>query len=127
VHTASTAEAVSYALAELDGIRGRRPVTADELALAKASLTRGYPRAFEAVQQVARSVAQLALYRLPDGYFAEFVPNVNAVSAADVTRVAAAYLDPSRLHIVIVGDRPLIEPTLQALGLGMPEILPLEG
>ncbi len=86
VHTASTAEAVSDALAESDGIRGGRPVTATELSLAKASLlTRGYPRAFETVQQVARSVAQLALHRPPDGYFAEFVPNVNAVTADDVT------------------------------------------
>ena len=51
---------------------GRRPT--NELALAKASLTRGYPRNFETAQQVARSVAQLALYGLPDTYFEEFVP-----------------------------------------------------
>jgi predicted Zn-dependent peptidase len=126
VHTASTAEAVSDALAEIDGIRGRRPVTADELALAKASLTRGYPRAFETVQQVARSVAQLALYGLPDTYFAAFVPQVNAVSAADVTRVAADYLDPAKLHVVAVGDRAQIEAPLRALGIGEPEILPFE-
>ncbi len=126
VHTGSTAEAVRDALAELEGIRGGRPVTNDELALAKASLTRGYPRAFEAVQQVARSVAQLALYELPDAYFAEFVPQVNAVTAAEVTRVAAAYLDPAKLHTVVVGDRAQIEAPLRALGLGEPDILPLE-
>ena len=47
VHTAATADAVRDAHAELDGLRGARPVTANELALAKASLTRGYPRNFE--------------------------------------------------------------------------------
>lgn len=126
VHTGATAEAIGDALAELDGLRGSRPVTPDELGLAKASLTRGYPRAFETVQQVARSVAQLALYGLPDAYFAEFVPRVNAVTAADVTRVAAAYLDPARLHTVVVGDREQVEGPLRALGLGEPDVLPLD-
>ena len=62
------------ACASSTAIRGSRPPTEDELALAKASLTRGYPRNFETAQQVARSVAQLALYDLPDTYFEEFVP-----------------------------------------------------
>ena len=79
VHTASTADAIADSLAEIDGLRDSRPPTHDELVLAKASLTRGYPRNFETAQQVARSVAQLALYDLPDTYFAEFVPKVNAI------------------------------------------------
>ena len=44
----------------------RRPPTAEELALARASITQGYPRGFETAQQVARGVAQLALHGLPD-------------------------------------------------------------
>ena len=56
VHTASTADAISDCLAEFDGIRGSRPPSAREMSLAKASLTRGYPRSFETAQQVARSL-----------------------------------------------------------------------
>src|SRR5690606_17060888 len=115
VHTGSTADAVRDALDELAAIRGPRPLTAEELALAKASLTRGYARNFETVQQVTRSVAQLALYRLPDTYFAEFVPAVNGVTAADVTRGAERYLDPSRLTTVIVGDHSVIAESLRGL------------
>jgi zinc protease len=126
VHTASTADAVRDAHAELTAIRGARPITGQELELAKASLTRGYPRNFETVQQVARSVAQLALYRLPDTYFEEFVPKVNAVTVADVTRVAAQYLDPSRLTTLIVGDNSAIAESLQTLELGEPHIIPPE-
>ena len=96
VHTAATADAVRDAHAELEGLRGARPVTATELTLAKASVTRGYPRNFETAGQVARAVAQLALYGLPDTYFQEFVPKVNAVTGDEVTRVAAAYLDPAQ-------------------------------
>jgi predicted Zn-dependent peptidase len=125
VHTASTADAIKDALGELEGIRGSRPATERELTLARASLTRGYPRNFETAQQVARSVAQLALYDLPDTYFAEFIPKVNAVTADQVSSVAARYLDPARLTTLVVGDHAVIRESLQTLALGEPEVLPV--
>ena len=95
VHTAATAECDrGYAAAKSRGLRGARPATAQEMSLAQASLTRGYPRNFETAQQVARSVAQLALYDLPDTYFEEFVPKVNAITEDEVTRVAQTYWIP---------------------------------
>lgn len=126
VHTGSTADAVRDALAEIEGIRGSRPVTEQELTLAKASLTKGYPRNFETAQQVARSVAQLALYQLPDSYFEELVPKVNAITAADVTRVAQQYLDPSKLTTLIVGDNSAIAESLSSLSLGAPRLMSAE-
>ena len=126
VHTASTAEAVRDSLAEITAIRGPRPLTEQELALAKASLTKGYPRNFETVQQVARSVAQLALYRLPDTYFAEFVPRVNRIDVSDVTRIADQYLDPARLTTLVVGDHSVIADSLGSLGLGDAEVMPID-
>jgi predicted Zn-dependent peptidase len=126
VHTAATAESIADSLAEITDIRGSRPPTDAELALAKASLTRGYPRNFETTQQVARAVAQLALYRLPDTYFAEFVPTVNAIGGDDVTRVASLYLDPAKLTTLIVGDQSAIADSLGALALGEPRVLPHE-
>jgi predicted Zn-dependent peptidase len=122
VHTAATAEAVQDAHAELEGIRGSRPVISTELALAKASLTRGYPRNFETAGQVARGVAQLALYGLPDTYFQEFMPKVNAVTTDDVTRVANLYLDPSRWTTLVVGDHPAVVDSLSRL-LGDPVLI----
>jgi predicted Zn-dependent peptidase len=127
VHTAATADAIRDSHQEMAAIRGARPPSAEELLLAKASLTRGYPRNFETAQQVARSVAQLALYGLPDSYFEEFVPRVNAIDAADVTRVAERYLDPSRLTTLVVGDHGAIAESLEQLGLGAPRVLPADG
>ena len=115
VHTAATADAVKDAHAEIAGLRGARPVTEKELSLAKASLTRGYPRNFETAGNVARAVAQLALYGLPDTYFQEFMPKVNGVSADDVTRVAATHLDPARLTTLVVGDHSAIAESLSRL------------
>jgi predicted Zn-dependent peptidase len=124
VHTAATADAINDSLTELDGIRGSRPPTPEEMSLAKASLTRGYPRGFETVSQVARAVAQLALYELPDTYFEEFVPKVNAIDGADVVRVAEKYIDPSRAVTLVVGDYNAIAESLRALPLGDPQVLP---
>jgi predicted Zn-dependent peptidase len=124
VHTAATAESISDALTEMSDLRGERPATAEELSVAQASLTRGYPRNFETVQQVARSVGQLALFDLPDSYFEQFVPKVNAVTAADVTRVAQAYLDPSRAIALIVGDHKAIQDSLTRLGFAEMHVLP---
>lgn len=126
VHTASTAEAVADSLHELVAIRGSQPPTTRELDLAKASLTRGYPRGFETAQQVARSVGTLAAFDLPDTYFADFVPRVQAVTAADVDRVAVQYLQPGRLTTVIVGDPAVIAEPLAGLGFGPPSIIEAE-
>lgn len=123
VHTASTADAVRESLQELEAIQGPRPPADSELALAKASLTRGYPRNFETVQQVARSIAQLALYELPDSYFAEFTPRVHAVEKSDVLVAAQRYLDIDDLSTLIVGDHATIADSVRALGLGEPDVV----
>jgi predicted Zn-dependent peptidase len=124
VHTASTAEAIDDSLRELEAIRHDRPPSESELALAKTSLTRGYPRNFETAQQVARSVAQLALFDLPDTYFEDFIPKVHAVSADDVSRAAARYIDPQNATILVVGDNGAVHDSLLTLGLGEPDVLP---
>jgi zinc protease len=114
----AAADALREALGEIKAIRGERPVTAEELELGRASLTRGYPRNFETADQVARGAAQLALYDLPDDYFTTFVPKVQSLTTADVTAVAAKHIDPSRLLTVVVGDRDKLTPSLKALDMG---------
>jgi zinc protease len=123
VHTAATADAIKESLNELQAIRSGRPADEQEMTLAKATLTRGYPRNFETANQVARSVAQLVLYKLPDTYFEEFVPKVNLVDAEEVTRVARRHLDPSRLLTLVVGDHHTIADSLKGLQLGEPVVL----
>lgn len=123
VHTASTGEAVADAWHELRAIRGSNPPTVRELELAKASLTRGYPRGFETSQQVARSVATLVAFDLPDDYFVGFVPRVNRVTAADVDRVAAQYLDPDRFVTLLVGDPDVVVPLLRTHGAAVVDVV----
>lgn len=124
VQTERTGQAIEESMAEIAGIRGPRPVTPDELALGIAALTRGYARSFETAEQIGRGILQLALYDLPDDYFAQFVPRIEQVTADEVSRVMARHLDPARLTTLVVGDVEAIAPGLAGLGLGEPSILP---
>ena len=99
-------------------------MTAEELELGRAPLTRGYPRGFETAEQVGRAAAQLALYDLPDDYFTTFVPKVLSLTPEDLTRAAATHIDPSRFLTVIVGDRDKMG-AVDDLGLG--EAIVVEG
>ena len=122
VDVAATAEAVEDTLHEFEDMRGSRPVTADELHLAKASLTRGFAREYETVDQVVRAAAQLALYGLPDNTFETFIPSIDMVKPADVTRVASDLLPRAHLSVLVVGDPDVVAGPLGSLGFGVPEI-----
>ena len=69
--------------------------------------------------QIAGQLGNLVTYNLPDSYFNEYITKVNAVTIADVNRVANKYLTPDKMAILIVGDRKVIEPRLREIeGLG---------
>ena len=119
VQTAVTADAVREVMSEVRAIIGPRPATPAELDMAKAALTRGYPRSFETAGQVARGLAQLTLYELPDDTLEQFVPLVRGVGLDDVVE-AARRLDPARMTVAVAGDREAVEAGLVGLGLGDP-------
>jgi predicted Zn-dependent peptidase len=123
VQSAATARAIEESLAEVAGIRGPRPVTQEELSFGIAALTRGYARNFETADQIGRAVMQLALYDLPDDYYAQYVSRIEAVTRDDVSRVMAAHVDPARLTTVIVGDPSIFTDELPRLGLGAAQIM----
>lgn len=123
VQTEVTMEAIREALAEMTALRGERPIMPAELDTARATLTRGYPRNFETADQIARSVGQLALYDLPDDYFATFVPRMATLPLAEVQSAAARHLHPERVVALVVGDAERVGPTLEALELGPPKVI----
>jgi zinc protease len=116
IQTVSTKEAVQEFLKEINGIRGSRPVTQQELEVNKQSFIRRFPAGFETVGGISSQLATLVTYGLPDSYFNDYIGKINAVTIEDVNRVANKYLDPSKMAIVIVGDRKVIEPGLKELG-----------
>ncbi len=53
---------------------------------------------------------------LSDDYLTNYVKNIYAVTPADVQEMARKYLDPSRMTIVVVGDKKAIEDQLKPYG-----------
>jgi zinc protease len=123
VQTDATADAIREAVSEVAAMRADRPVTPAELDVARAALTRGYPRNFETSDQVARSAAQLALYDLPDDYFATFVPRIEQLGLDAIHDAAVRHLHPDRLVTLVVGDKERVEPALGTLALGEPALI----
>ncbi len=115
VQTAVTKEALVETLKELGGIRGAIPLTENEVEFAKQYIIRAYPSGFETPGQIAGRLQDVVIYGLPDDYFNTVIQKVRAVTADDVRRVADKYLDPSKMAVLIVGDRKTIEPGLRSL------------
>nr|MBA3334846.1 insulinase family protein [Acidobacteriota bacterium] len=115
VQTAVTKQSVAEFLKEINGIRGTVPVTTKELEYNKQSIIRRFPASFETVGQISGQLSNLIVYNLSDSYFNEYIQKVNAVTLADVNRVANKYLTPDKMAIVIVGDKKVIETGLKEL------------
>ncbi len=103
-------------MSELNSIRDTVP--AIELRKAKRYLQLGMPADFETTQQIATQLVPVALYGLPLDYYNNYVSNIEAVTQADIQRVARQYINPSNLAIVVVGDRKSIEQGLKAVNAG---------
>ena len=80
----------------------------------RASLIQSLPQSFASVEATNGSITELYLDGLPPTYYQDYAAKINAVTKADLMRVAAKYIDLDHLNIVIVGDRAVIEESLQA-------------
>ena len=120
IETRATAPAIKEMRSELARIR-KEDVSDEELATAKKFQNGQLPARFESASDTSATLAALAVYDLGNDEFATRAARVQAVTAADVRRVAARYLDDADAWIVVVGD-PSVLPELEGLGLGKPEI-----
>ncbi len=127
VFTAKTDSSLIEFMRELKDIREGRPATTAEVEFAKGALVRSYPRRIETDAGVAGQLADLAFFGLPPSELTDFVTRTEAVTTADVNRLAKAELHPDRFTIVVVGDLAKIQPTVEALGLGPVTVLGPDG
>jgi predicted Zn-dependent peptidase len=105
----------------------RDTIPAGELSKAKRYMQLELPSGFETTGQIAMRLSDVALYSLPLDYYNHVVDNIGAVTQAEAQRVAAKYIDPSHLAVVIVGDRKSIEGPIRALNVGTLRFLDANG
>jgi len=124
VQTDATTAATSEILREMHDIVSVRPPTEKEIALAQASLTRGYARNFETPDQIVRALAQLAIYDLPATWYDEFVDRVRAVSGADTLAAGVRHIRSDAALVVVVGDAAKVGASVEALGFASTRVIP---
>jgi zinc protease len=125
--TAKTDSALIEFMRELRGVQGGRPFTQAELDQAKSSLIQALPERFSSTMALNGTISGLYAEGLPADYYQRFAANVNAVTLADLERVARRYIDLGHLAIVVVGDRAAIEAPLRATGIAPITLLDVNG
>ena len=79
-------------------------ITDKELNDAKTYITGEYPLRFDGNGRIASILAGMQLIGLPADYVNTRNAKVEAVTKEDVQRVVQKYLDPAKLHFVLVGQ-----------------------
>ena len=112
---------------ELKGILGDRPISDEELGVAKDALIQRLPGTFASVSSINTALTTLWVQNLPDDYYQQYAKKIAAITKEDVLRVAKQYVTVDKLAIVIVGDRKVIEGPLKATGIAPIVYYDIEG
>ena len=121
-----TADAAKEILLEITRIRADA-VSEAELTLATSYLDGVFPIRYETTDSIARALAALTVYSLPNDYFDSYRANIRRVTAMDVLHAADKYLHPDQLQLVVVGDPAVIAAPLTALDAGPLSVYDAEG
>jgi zinc protease len=96
----------------MDEIRRMReePVPADEIETAKRGLIETFPRQFESKPAMLQVFVNDEWTKRPANFWKTYREKLEAVTAADIQRVAKKHLDPEAMAILVVGDWNEIAP-----------------
>lgn len=97
-------------------------VSDQELAAARDAEIRSLAGYFESNPSTADAMARLVALDLPVDYYSTVEKKYEAVTAADVKRVAQARLQPDKMTIVVVGPKAQEQQKLTSLNVGKLEL-----
>jgi len=95
---------------------GKDAVPDAELGDARRAVVAGFALSLEQPDRLLGYAVENAIYHLPADYWDTYPAKISAVSPADVTRVAAKYLDPAKIQIVAVGEAKKVLPVFEKYG-----------
>jgi len=103
------------------------PSTEAELNDAKESSIRSLPGDFETTSAIAGAISSIFVYDNPLDHYAALPAKYQAITQADIARVAKQYLHPDQLIVLAAGDRSKIEAPLKDAGVGPVEVRDING
>jgi len=106
---ATVALATKIVMDEIRRIR-EEPVSEEEIETARRGLIETFPRRFESKPQMLQVFVDDEWTNRPANFWKTFRAKLEAVTAADLQRVAKKHLDPESMAILVVGDWGAIAP-----------------
>ena len=126
VRTDVTAPAAKEMMKEIRNFP-TNPSTEAELNDAKESSIRSLPGDFETTSAIAGAISSIFVYDYPLDHYAALPAKYQAITQADIARVAKQYLHPDQLIVLAAGDRSKIEAPLKDAGVGPVEVRDING
>jgi zinc protease len=105
----SVAYALRLALDEIKKLK-EQPVSEDEMRVNKDGIIEAFPSQWATKQAIATRFADEAREGWPEDWWASYREKIQAVTPADVQRMAKKLLDVDKMVIVVVGSGSEIEP-----------------
>jgi predicted Zn-dependent peptidase len=116
VQTDKTVESLTEFFKEIEGMHA--PVPDGELTQARNLESLSFPGTFETTEDMAAQLANLVIYSLPETFFNDYVPKIQAVTTADLQKAADAHLNLSTFVVVVAGDLATIEKPVRDANFG---------
>jgi len=122
-----TADSMREIRTDIEAFIRDKGATPAEVATSKRRSTLTLPGRWETARSVARDIAALVRFGLPEDYWDQYAGLVNALDVEEVNAAAQRLLKPDRLIWVVVGDLKTIEQDVRALGLGNVSVIDSDG
>jgi zinc protease len=127
VRADATGAALKELMNELEGLAGKRPISAAEMETNRQALVRAFPENFATPASLATQLADLAEFALPTTEWARYAKAIEATTLEQVRAVGARFGDPKERIVLIVADQTQAENLLREQGFRQFTIITPEG
>ncbi len=114
VRNSVTDSSLSEILSEMKKMRNEL-VSSKELDAIKKYMVGSFALSLEQPETIAKFAINIAKYNLPTDFYETYLEKIEKVTAEDVQAVSKKYLDPEKIHLIVVGSNDQVGENLKKL------------